>query len=188
LLSESVTSITRDADFIFENTPVRVMAIRSTSGIQLAGLNVGPFEEGNEYQVKFWVAQELERAGIVRIRGDMLDLAKLYKIQWVERVQSVSQLSTLPKDFYPKLRRLLADLRESSRSDPQKLEEYEHARRLSQDVVNCRLKKIVSLASTPGQKSQVLKNLTVEEREFYERLNKIITDWRDNIIEMAKEP
>ncbi len=43
-----------------------------------------------------------------------MDAAKLYKIQWKERVQTAGQISNLPDDFYPKLRRCLAELKEEA--------------------------------------------------------------------------
>jgi hypothetical protein len=43
-------------DFCFENVPVRVIADRNHPEIKLAGLSVGPFEEGNEYEVYYWIA------------------------------------------------------------------------------------------------------------------------------------
>jgi hypothetical protein len=175
-------SYVKDADFLFENMLTRVIAVRNFPRTELAGFSVGPFEEGNEYEVRFWVARELEKAGVVRTREETLSASRLYKIQWTERVQSVSQLSSLPEDFYPRLRRLLEGLKASSKSSPDKMRQYEYVQNLSQDVVNCRLKKIVSLASTPGRKSQILRNLTVEERELYDRLERIITEWRSEIL------
>ncbi len=177
-MSQKSPSHIKDADFVFENEPTKVIAVRNSPEIELAGLKVGPFEEGNEYDVRFWVARELEKAGIVHRREETLTASRLYKIQWTERIQSVSNLSALPEDFYPRLRRLIKGLKRSSRSSPEKMREYEYAHKLSKDIVGCRLKKIVSLASTPGQKGQVLRNLTVEELDLYERLDKIIGEWR----------
>ena len=81
---------------MFENKLIKVIANRNEEKIELAGLKVGPFEEGREYEVRFWIAQELERAGIVRFREeDMLDVVKLHKIHWKERVQPTNKVSTL---------------------------------------------------------------------------------------------
>jgi len=111
LSAEPLTSI-RDADFIFKNTPVKIMVNRNCPEIELAGLKVGPFQEGKEYEVRFWIAQELKRAGIARFREEeSLDLMKLNKIHWKERVQASQQVASLPEDFYPRLRRYLADLK-----------------------------------------------------------------------------
>lgn len=170
------------SDFMFENNLVTVIAIRSSSKIDLIGFSIGPFEEGHEYNVKFWVARELERDGVAKIRESVLDVAKLYKIQWTERIQAVGQLSTLPEDFYPRLRRLINELRVTSKTSPEKMREYEYAHNLAQDVVNCRLRKIISLASIPVSEGQILKNLTLEERKLYERIHQIVTEWRAKII------
>lgn len=176
-----------DLDFCFENSIVKIIANRNCPEIKLAGLNVGPFEEGNEYEVQFWIAQELEKAGVAHFREEeRLDATKLYKIQWAERVQTAGQISKLPEDFYPKLRRYVAKLKEDSAKAPEKLREYEKSKYLIQDVVNSRLKKIVSLASAPPQTEQILKNFTGEERNLYERLHKLICEWRAQILEYGE--
>jgi len=51
------------------------------------------------------------------------------------------------------------------------------------DIINSRLKKIVSLASAPAQTEQVLKNFTHEEKFIYEQLYKFINEWRVQILE-----
>ena len=62
------------------------------------------------------------------------------------------------------------------------MREYGYVQNLSKDIVSCRLKKIISLASTLDQKSQILSNLTVEELRLFEMLNKTISEWRREII------
>jgi hypothetical protein len=184
LSAEPLTSI-RDADFIFKNTPVKIMVNRNCPEIELAGLKVGPFQEGKEYEVRFWIAQELKRAGIARFREEeSLDLMKLNKIHWKERVQASQQVASLPEDFYPRLRRYLADLKSGAIKKPETMRDYEKARRLSRDIINLRLKKIVSLAASPAQTNQILGNLTREERVVYERLYGIISEWRAKILKI----
>jgi hypothetical protein len=174
-------------DFCFENSIVKIISNRNCPEIKLAGLNIGPFEEGNEYEVHFWIAQELEKTGVAHFREEeRLDATKLYKIQWGERVQTAGQISKLPENFYPKLRRYLAKLKEDSAKAPEKLREYEKSKHLTQDVVNSRLKKMVSLASAPPQTEQILKNFSDEERVLYERLHKLICDWRVQILEYGE--
>ncbi|HIE18957.1 TPA: DNA replication complex GINS family protein [Candidatus Bathyarchaeota archaeon] len=182
LTQENVVSSIEDADYLFENKPSRVVAVRDSPKIELAGFMVGPFEKGNEYELKYWVARELEKAGIVHLREETLSASRLYPILHRERIQPVSSLSSLPEDFYPRLRRILESLRKASRSSPDKMREYEYVTHLSKDIISCRLKKIISLASTPGQKSQIIRNLTVEETALYEELSRIINEWRSGIL------
>ena len=57
-------------DFCYENSMVKIIANRNCPEIKLAGLTVGPFDEGNEYEVYFWVAKELASAAMVHFRED----------------------------------------------------------------------------------------------------------------------
>jgi hypothetical protein len=189
-LSAKPSMSIKDADFEFENTPVRIAVNRNCPEIELAGLKIGPLEEGKEYEVKFWIAQELEKAGIARFHEeDLLTAVKLYKTHWKERVQSVKQMASLPQDFYPRLRRYLADFKKNAVKKPENMREYEKAVRHSRDIINCRLKKIVSLASaSAAQTNQIINNLTVEERNIYRFLRKNIEEWRTEILKEGAEP
>jgi len=178
----------KDLDFMFENSTVRVIANRNSPEIKIADLKVGPFEEGNEYELRFWIAQELEKARVVRFRREeLLDMPQLHKIHWKERVQGVSQVAMLPEGFYPKLRRYLVRLRENALKNPDKMQEYVKANQLAKDIINNRVKKIVSLASVPTPTNRFLKNLTVEERVLYERLHFMISAWRNTILRVEEE-
>jgi len=174
-------------DFCYENSMVKVIANRNCPEIKLAGLTVGPFDEGNEYEVHFWVAKELAIAGMVHFHEeDVLDSTKLFKVQWREGVQIPGQISELPDDFYPKLRRYLVALKEDA-TQPEKINEYQKATHLAKDIVNSRLKKIVSLSAAPTQSDQVLKKFSDEEKILYEQLVKMISEWKTKILENEGE-
>ncbi|MCW3996731.1 MAG: hypothetical protein NWE98_11375 [Candidatus Bathyarchaeota archaeon] len=177
-------------DFCYENSMVKIVANRNCPEIKLAGLTVGPFDEGNEYEVYFWVAKELAKAGMVHFREeDILDATKLYKAQWKEGVQIPGQISELPEDFYPKLRRFLLELKEQATQTQQseKFQECDRVKQLARDIVNSRLKKIIALSSAPGQTDQVLKRLTDEEKLIYQQLLKIISEWKAKILQNGAE-
>jgi len=175
-------------DFSYENSLVKIIANRNCPEIKLAGLTVGPFDEGNEYEVYFWVAKELANSGMVHLREDeVLDATKLFKVQWKEGVQIPGQISELPEDFYPKLRRYLSDLRDQASKQSEKYQEYDRTKQLARDIVNSRLKKIVALSSAPSQTEQVLKKLTNEEKLMFDQLVKIISEWKTKILENGGE-
>lgn len=178
----------KNLDFCFENLLVRIIANRNYPEIQLAGISAGPFEEGNEYDVHYWIAQELAESGIVHFReDDCLDAAKLHKIQWKERIQIAGQISETPEDFYPKLRRYLENIKVKITKHPEKVQEYEKAKHSAWDIVNSRLKKIVALSSGPPQTEQILKKLTSEERFIYAQLSKLINAWKAQILDIEGE-
>ena len=187
-MGQTISSKISSLDFGFEHSPTKIIANRNCQEIKLAGLNVGPFEEGNEYEPYYWVALELEKAGIAHFREDEnLNVAKLNKLQWSERVQTAGQISKLPEDFYPRLRRYLTNLRRDAAKTPEKMLESQKARQLTHDIVNSRLKKIVSIASAPAQTEQTLKNLTGEERSLYEQLYTFVNQWRTQILKHGEE-
>jgi len=167
---------------------VKIVANRNCPEVKLVGLTVGPFDEGNEYEVYFWVAKELASAGMVHFREDELwDATKLFKAQWKEGVQIPGQIGELPDDFYPKLRRYLMELKEQSQKQSEKYQEYDRARQLARDIVNSRLKKIVAISSAPTQSEMVLKKFTNEERLISDQLVKIISGWKNNILENGEK-
>ena len=177
-----------NVDFQFENSRVSIIANRNYPEIKLAGLKIGPFQEGNEYNVYYWTAHELVASGVAHFREeDNLDATKLYKVQWKERVQVAGQISELPENFYPKLRRYLKQLKQEAATKPEKFGEYPKAKHLADDIVNSRLKKIVTLSSGPIQADQILNKLTIEEQLIYMQLGKNVNQWRTHILEHETE-
>jgi hypothetical protein len=183
-LSADPAKAIRDADFVFENTVVKVVANRNSPEIELPGIKVGPFKEGKEYEVKYWVAKELKKAGIAHIRmEEPIDLTMLNKIHWKERVQTSQKVTSLPDDFYPKLRRFIEELKETAIKKPEKRSDSDKAKNLSNDIIRMRLKKIVSLASSGrDQTSRIRHGLTEEEAYIYDCLHKIISEWQNEIL------
>jgi hypothetical protein len=187
-MTSKTLSQMNDVDFGFENSPVRIIINRNMQEIQLVGLKVGPFEEGKEYEVQWWIAVELEKAGVARVREEeLLDLKKLDKILWKEKVQQTRQVSHVEEDFYPRLRRFLFSLKSRANNTPEKGAEYRKAIGVAHDIVNMRLHKIVSLASSPEQNTQILKDLAKEERMLFDRLYRSISEWKTNILKVADE-
>ena len=173
-----------DLDFRFENSRTKVIANRNLAEVTLAGISIGPLQEGNEYDIYYWIALELAKIGIVHFREkDSLDATKLYKVQWKERVQIAGQISELPEDFYPKLRRYLKKLKQDIARQPEKIQEYQKTKHLANDIVNSRLKKIVTLSSGPTQSEHILNKLTAEERLVYMQMGNFVTQWRNQILQ-----
>jgi hypothetical protein len=179
-----VTKKIKKLDFCYENLLVKVIADSDHPKIKLAGLSVGPFKEGDEYEVHYWVAKELVNSHIVHFRNEDLDSTKLYKIQWRERNQMAGQISKLPDGFYPKLRRYLIKSKDELSLHPEKVREYDKSKDLAWDIVNSRLKKIVALSSGPNQTNFILKKLANEERFICQELGRIINNWKDHILNL----
>jgi len=181
-MSCEIAKILNSIALEYDNSDVKVIAKQASLEIDVAG-TIGPFEAGREADMKLWVARELAVTGIVKFREeDSITPAALNKIHWRETLQGGMQIVQLPQFFYPKLRNLLSELREQSRNEPTKIQEYQKAIHLSQDIITCRLKKIVNLASAPAQTNNILGNLTKEEQALYKISRNAVDEWRKNIL------
>jgi hypothetical protein len=182
-LAEALITVD-DIDFDFENSPVRVVVTREIPETpRLVKLSAAKI--GQEIAVPYWTAKELVQLGFARFREeDMLDYNSLSKIHWRETIPASRQLPSLQSSFYCMLRRHLVELRQLSRQDQVKLRELERTETLVRDIVNVRIRKIVSLAASPTPSEELLQGLTYEERALYSILNKTIEEWRAKLLEM----
>ncbi len=171
-----------DSDLEFQNSMVKVVALGNLQAIEVAETTVGPLEEGKEYEVRYWVASELVKAGYARFYEDVpLTFASLNKIHWREtKLQTGRQISPLPEFFYPKLRRYMEELRQNASRDATLAGEYAQASRLARDIINCRLNKIVNLATYPPSEN-VLRPLSKEERSLFDSVCSLVSEWEAKI-------
>jgi hypothetical protein len=181
-LAEAVMSV-EDVDFDFENSAIRIVVTREIPEIprmpKLTSARVG-----QEVEVPYWTAHELVQLGYARFRDeDVLTYNSLSKIHWKETIPASRQIPSLPGNFYCLLRRHLAELRKQSRQDQIKLRELERTETLVRDIVNVRIRKIVSLAASPTPSGEMIQGLAYEERGLYSILNRTIDEWKTKLIE-----
>jgi len=181
-LAESSMTVD-DIDFDFENSRIRIMLTReipdqSPKLSRMLGAKIG-----QEVEVPYWTARELVQSGYARFREeDVLNYNSLSKIHWRETIPASRQLPALQANFYCLLRRHLSDLKQSSRMDQVKLRELERTENLVRDIVNCRIRKIVSLAASPTPSEELIHGLSYEERSLYTILNRTIVEWKDKLL------
>jgi hypothetical protein len=182
-LAEALMTVD-DIDFDFENSQIRVVVTREIPEtprlIKLSSAKVG-----QEIEVPYWTARELVQLGFARFREeDTLDYNALSKIHWRETIPASRQLPALQPSFYCLLRRHLLQLNQLSRHDQVKLRELERTESLVHDIVNVRIRKIVSLAASPTPSEELLQGLTREERALYSVLNKTIEEWKTRLLQL----
>ena len=172
-----------DIDFDFENSSIRVVVTREIPEMprmpKLTSARVGL-----EVEVPYWVAHELVQGGYVKFREeDVITYNSLSKIHWKETIPASRQIPSLPGNFYCILRRHLAELRKQSKQDQVKLRELERTETLVRDIVNVRIRKIVSLSASPTPSGELIQGLTHEERGLYAVLNQTIEGWKNKLLE-----
>jgi DNA replication initiation complex subunit (GINS family) len=139
---------------------------------------------GQETEVPYWMARELVQLGYARFREeDVLTYNSLSKIHWKETIPASRQIPALQSTFYCMLRRHLVELKQASKQDQVKLRELEKTESLVRDIVNCRIRKIVSLAASPTPTEELMKGLTLEERALHSTLKRTIDEWKSKLLE-----
>lgn len=174
-----------DIDFDFENSPIRVVVTREIPEMPRMS-KLSSVRVGQETEVPYWTARELVKLGYARFREeDVLNYNSLSKIHWRETIPASRQIPSLHATFYCMLRRHLAELKQASKQDQVKLRELEKTESLVRDIVNCRIRKIVSLAASPTPSEELIQGLTHEERALYSILNQTIQDWKSRLLEQG---
>jgi hypothetical protein len=172
-----------DTDFDFENSQIRIVLTREVPDLPVKLSRTLTAKVGQEVEVPYWTARELVQLGYARFREeDVLNYNSLSKIHWRETIPASRQLPALQPNFYCLLRRHVSDLKELSKRDQVKLRELERTENLVRDIVNCRIRKIVSLAASPTPSEELIQGLTYEERTLYAILNKTILEWKTKLL------
>jgi len=172
-----------DIDFDFENSQTRVVLTREVPDTSPKMSKLSSARVGQEIEVPYWTAKELVQLGYARFREeDVLNYNSLSKIHWRETIPASRQLPALQGNFYCMLRRHVAELKELSKQDQVKLRELERTETLVRDIVNCRIRKIVSLAASPTPSEELMQGLTYEERNLYSILNRTIAEWKSKLL------
>ena len=185
-MGEDASPTLEDLDFDYEDSPIRVIPLTSLQEVNIADTTVGPLEEGKEFETHYWIAEELVKAGYARFReDDLLTYVTLNKFHWREtKLQQGLQISPLPDHFYPKLRRFLSAARERSSIEPTAATQYLQGTRLAQDIINCRLRKIVNLAASPTRATSVMQALTKEECILFEKVRIAVDEWEKRLLDI----
>lgn len=169
------------ADLQFLSSPAKVVLTKDLPELALAGGKVGPLKAGQEAELAYWMAEKLVELGFAKFKEE-ITLLNLSKVRWRETMPSSRQVPKLEKNFYCVLRRFLRRLAGEGRKDPSKLKDYERAVSLSKDIINCRVRKIASLAAAPAAPEDLLENLSAEEAGLYGKLRNIIHEWKKSVL------
>ncbi|OFX15585.1 hypothetical protein A3K71_03680 [archaeon RBG_16_50_20] len=181
-LTEALMTV-EDIDFDFENSQIRVVLTREIPESTARLTKLSSVKVGQEIEISYWTARELVQLGFARFREeDVLNYNSLSKIHWRETIPASRQIPSLQPNFYCMLRRHMAGLQELSKQDQVKLRELERTESLVRDIVNCRIRKIVSLAASPTPSEELISGLTYEERVLYSILNKTIDEWKSKLL------
>ena len=183
-MSKKASESIKFSQFLFEEETVNVTFKKAFPATKIGDAQIGPYEEGREGKVPLWAARVLEEAGVARLSddGQLLRSSDLYKLSWKEERNEV--VSQLPPHFCSKLRVLLLSLNEGIKQNPTHtlLNEQRQSLMKAQDLMNCRLQKILRLAMERSPTKSLIDLLEPEEKALYSTLRSEIEGWRQKIL------
>ncbi|BCU68539.1 hypothetical protein HS7_19760 [Sulfolobales archaeon HS-7] len=129
--------------------------------------NIIKFNKDDEIELPFWMAEELERNGLVKIKD--IDIDELGKILFQERqsMNRPAELYPLPKNFYLEIHKMIDNRVNSADKDKKKLD-------IMKQIVDIRKRKLTQLASLNPLDQRIINNITEEEYYVVTRLSEIL--------------
>ena len=168
-----------ETDFLLSKTTVTMKS--SLENIEVGDFKIDSVKEGETLEVPRWVAEELALLNMAESTDEPFE-TEMYKALSREKMMGPFQLSSLPVDFYIRMRRRLAYLSAGVLEGRFKKEDYEKVRGHSYDLVGMRLGKLISIAGTSTGMREFEDKITPEEKAFFGISQTLSRQWKDSIL------
>ncbi len=163
----------------YENTPIKLVALRKTPKIETPGLVLGEVDERKEFSVPLWVAGVLVETGLAKYGEEGLTAEEWTSTHFKERFNPGGPPGALSKDFYARAYISLALALKAAEGDPTKTEQLNRLHARFREIIESRVSKVTRIATTETSPQPGI--LQPEEQVLYQALEHIIADWRRNI-------
>lgn len=168
----------REREFLL--SPVRVTMRTATEKIEVGDLVLAKANEGERLEMPRWVAEELVALDLAELQEESFEV-EIFKSLTREKILASLQLSPLDPNFYIKMRRRLAAVRQGVEKGKYRREDYEKLRNTSYDLVGRRLSKLLSMSSSASVKT-IADRITPEEKAFFSIASEISSGWKRALI------
>jgi hypothetical protein len=172
----------RERGFLLENS--RVVMKSSVENIEVGDYRIEKLAEGQSVDLPRWVAEELVSLNLAEMTEEPFE-AELFRALSREKMMGMLQLSTLPQDFYLRMKRRLSFLAQAVSEGRAKREEVDRLRTGSYDLIGMRLSKLLSLSSSSSQGTSLTDRLTPEEDAFFSVSQSLSKEWRAALLGSA---
>jgi len=160
----------------YENTPVKLVALRKIQRIETPGFVVEELDERKEFSTPFWAAAILVEAGLAKMGEEGLTTEEWTQTHFKERFNPGGSPSPLPKDFYPHAYVSLALAAKGAEGDPAKQEQLNRLHARFREILESRVGKVTRIATTETSPQPGV--LQPEEQALYQELEHVIGEWR----------
>ncbi|MEM3832027.1 MAG: hypothetical protein QW128_00285 [Thermoprotei archaeon] len=161
----------------FDLYPIKVKITKPTCKLEFGGISINPANPGEVIEVPRIIADALLKDGYCELTQPEITLDALNKIVFAE--EKTKELKKLDPYFYQKTKWILSLMEKGYiKSSEHDIRRY---KQLLTDLEERRLRKILTLIPLK-EAPQITDRLTVEEQNFYNKLVKMINQWRINLM------
>ena len=165
----------REREFMFGKARVKMRA--SVENIEAGDYGIESFSEGQSVELPRWVAEELVGLNLAEASDEPFEV-EVFRALSKEKMMGPLQLSTLPENFYIRMRRRMRHLEDAADEGRVRRDEFEKLRAVCYDLVGMRLSKLLALSSSSAKASDLGDRLAPEERAFFGEAQSISAGWR----------
>jgi hypothetical protein len=170
----------RSPSLDYENNIVRCKALRNIPEIETVGYKLSAQEANREFTTFYWVARELARNGLIEYVDEILNNNDWTQVHFKERINPAGPPSTLPEEFYPKAYQSF-----TSAEDLNTIINLKRTKARFRDILESRINRITRMAA--AEAVSPTRVLQPEEISLYDRIHRIISEWRNSMREIAEE-
>ena len=153
----------------------------SVENLDVGDFHVERLPEGETVDLPRWVVDELVAQGMAEATEPPFE-NEIFSALSKEKMMGPLQLSSLPPDFYVRMRRRLAVLGAAAEAGKSRREDLDRLRAVCYDLVGIRLSKLLSLSSSSTPASTLADKLNPEESAFFAVSQSLSKEWRAGIL------
>ena len=163
----------KEREFMLARSRVKMKA--SVENLDAGEYRIDSLAEGQSVELPRWVADELIGLKLAESQEERFE-DELSRALSREKMMGPLQLSSLPPDFYMRMRRRLASL--AGGLGNTKKEDFDKMKIACYDLIGMRLSKLLSLSSSSSQGSSLTERLAPEEEAFFSVSQSLSAEWR----------
>ena len=169
----------REREYLLGNTRAKMRS--SVENLDVGDFHAEKLSEGESVDLPRWVADELVAQGMAEATEPPFE-NEIFSALSKEKMMGPLQLSSLPPDFYVRMRRRLAALAAGVEAGKGKREDLDRLRGICYDLVGIRLSKLLSLSSSSTPASALSEKVNPEEAAFFAVSQSLSKEWRAGIL------
>ena len=169
----------REREYLLGNTRAKMRS--SVENLDVGDFHIEKLAQGESVELPRWVADELVGQGMAETTETPFE-NEIFNALSKEKMMGPLQLSTLPPDFYVRMRRRLGSLAVGVKEGKAKQADFERLRAVCYDLVGIRLSKLLSLSSSSAPASTLGERLTPEESSFFALSQSLSKEWKAGLL------